>query len=47
MKADKAIKQLKELERLGGVKKMRLAAEGWGSEWQTLVAILMSARTRD
>src|SRR3989344_2983034 len=47
MKADKAIKQLKELERLGGVKTMRLAAEGWGSEWQTLVAILMSARTRD
>ena len=26
---------------------MRLAAEGWGSEWQTLIAIIMSARTRD
>ena len=26
---------------------MRLAAEWWGSEWQTLVAIIMSARTRD
>ncbi len=42
-----AIKQLKELERLGGVKKMRLAAEGWRSEWQTLISISMSARTRD
>lgn len=42
-----AIRQLKELERLGGIKKMRLAAEGWREEWQTLIAILMSARTRD
>jgi endonuclease-3 len=42
-----AIRQLKELERLGGVKKMRLAAEGWKEEWQTLVSILMSVRTRD
>ncbi|MSU55722.1 MAG: endonuclease III [Candidatus Taylorbacteria bacterium] len=42
-----AIRQLKELERLGGVKKMRLAAEGWREEWQTLISILMSARTRD
>ena len=42
-----AVRQLKELERLGGVKKMRLAAEGWREEWQTLIAILMSARTRD
>lgn len=41
------IRQLKELERLGGVKTMRLAAEGWGSEWLALIAILMSARTRD
>lgn len=42
-----AIRQLKELERLGGVKEMRLAAEGWKKEWQTLIAILLSARTRD
>ncbi len=42
-----AIRQLKELERLGGVKKMRLAAEKWREEWQTLVAIMLSARTRD
>ncbi len=44
---EKAIRQLEELERLGSVKKMRLAAEGWREEWQTLIAILMSARTRD
>ena len=42
-----AMKQLKELERLGGMKKMRLAAERWPNEWQTLVAIMLSARTRD
>src|SRR3989344_2353435 len=42
-----AIRQLKELEKLGRVKTMRLAAEGWGNEWKTLLAILMSARTRD
>lgn len=42
-----AIRQLRELERLGGGKKMRLAAEGWREEWQTLISILMSARTRD
>jgi len=43
----KAIKQLKELERLGSVKKMRLAAEGWDAEWKTLISIALSARTRD
>jgi len=43
----KAIRQLNELERLGGVKKMRLAAEDWDAEWKTLISILMSARTRD
>lgn len=42
-----AVRQLEELERLGGGKPMRLAAEGWREEWQTLIAILMSARTRD
>lgn len=47
MDKNTAIKQLKELERLGGVKTMRLAAEEWREEWQTLIAILMSARTLD
>src|SRR3989338_3851494 len=42
-----AVRQLKELERLGRGKPMRLAAEGWKEEWQTLISILMSARTRD
>ena len=40
-----SLKQLKELTRLG--RSMRLAAEKWDEEWQTLVAIIMSARTRD
>lgn len=43
----KALRQLKELGRMGGVKKMRLAAEEWAEEWQTLLGILMSARTLD
>ena len=42
-----ALRQLKELERLGGVKTMRLAANDWKEEWQTLIAIALSARTRD
>ena len=42
-----AIRRLEELRRLGGVKKMRLAAEEWKEEWQTLIAIALSARTRD
>lgn len=47
MEQKTAIKQLKKLERMGGVKGMRLAAEEWPEEWQTLVSIIMSARTRD
>ncbi|KKU59340.1 MAG: Endonuclease III [Parcubacteria group bacterium GW2011_GWA2_47_12] len=41
-----ALKQLEELKKLGG-KPMRLAAEEWDAEWKTLVAIILSARTRD
>jgi endonuclease III len=26
---------------------MRLAADGWGEEWKTLIAIMMSAQSRD
>ena len=40
-----AMRQLKMMQ--SGVREMRLAAEGWREEWMTLVAILMSARTRD
>jgi endonuclease III len=45
MDNEKALKQLRELEKLN--KKPRLAAENWGDEWKTLIAILLSARTRD
>lgn len=40
-----ALKQLKFLKSKG--RDMRLAADGWQNDWQTLVAILLSARTRD
>lgn len=40
-----ALKQLHFLKSKGN--QMRLAAEGWKNDWQTLVAILLSARTRD
>ena len=42
---NKILKQLKELERRSS--KMRLAAESWNKDWQTLVSTIMSARTRD
>ncbi len=45
MDQKRALRQLLEVEKLG--KEMRLAAEQWASEWQTLIAILLSARTRD
>lgn len=39
---------LKQLEKLGkGAKGMRLAAEEWKNDWQTLISIILSARTRD
>ncbi len=41
-----ALNQLRELKNLGS-KDMRLAAEGWDQPWKTLIAITMSARTRD
>lgn len=41
----KALKQLEKLEELS--KEMPLAAEDWMSEWQILIAIILSARTRD
>lgn len=40
-----ALKQMKELERNSA--KMRLAAEKWASDFQTLIAIILSARTID
>lgn len=40
-----AIKELSLLKK--HMKNMRLAAEEWKSPWQTLIAIILSARTRD
>lgn len=40
-----AIKQLKKLSKLGG--EMRLAAEEWENNFQILISIILSARTRD
>ncbi len=40
-----AILQLLALKKMG--KDLRLAADGWSNDWQTLIATLMSARTTD
>ena len=45
MDSKKAVKQLNELKKLGG--SMRLAAEGWESDFQTLIATALSARSLD
>ena len=42
---NKILKQLKELEKRSS--EMRLAAESWNEDWQTLISTIMSARTRD
>lgn len=45
MNREKALRQFREIEKLAG--DLRLAADGWDEEWQTLIATLMSARTTD
>lgn len=45
MDPQKAIKQLRELEKRGKI--MRLAAEVWKNDYQILVSTILSARTRD
>jgi endonuclease-3 len=45
MDSKKAIQQLKILSR--NQKEMRLAAESWNSDFEILISIIMSARTRD
>jgi endonuclease-3 len=45
MEQKKAIKQLMAIRKMG--KDLRLAADGWPLDWQTLIATLMSARTTD
>jgi endonuclease-3 len=44
-----AMRQLRELKKLVSKheEKPRLAAEGWNKDWQTLIAIMLSAQTRD
>ncbi len=44
-RAADAVKELNLLRK--DTKDMRLAAEEWKSPWQTLIAIILSARTRD
>ncbi len=45
MDQKRAIKQLSKLKKLSG--NMRLAGESWKSEFQTLIAIILSARSLD
>lgn len=47
MNRKSVLKQLKELRNLGYNKNMRLAAEEWDKPWKTLIATILSARTRD
>ena len=42
-----ALKQLEFIEKHPSIKKMRLAAESWASDFQTLISIILSARTLD
>jgi len=45
MNSKKVLKQLSALDKKSS--KMRLAAQEWDSDWKTLVAIMMSAQSRD
>ncbi len=48
MDTKRAIRQLKEFEKLGkNPEELRLAAESWKNDFQILVSIILSARTRD
>lgn len=49
MNSKKVVLQLKAIERLVGEfgESSRLAAEGWDENWKTLIAIILSAQTRD
>lgn len=43
-----ALKQLKEIKKLiDKIDKPRLVADGWDSDWKTLISIILSAQTRD
>lgn len=47
MDKERALRQLKAIERMAGIEEKRLAADGWSEDWKTIIAILMSARTTD
>lgn len=49
MERQEAIKQLKELKKIAKKEAsgMRLAAEGWSSDWKLLITTILSARSRD
>lgn len=49
VRTKKAIAQLKKLKKivLENSESPRLAAEGWDANWKTLIAIMLSAQTRD
>jgi endonuclease-3 len=49
MNSKLAVKQLRQIEKIveKNEESPRLAAEGWGDDWQTLIAIMLSAQTRD
>ncbi len=46
MDLKRGLRQLEKLENYE-IKEMRLAAESWKEEWQTLIATIMSAQSRD
>jgi len=45
MDKEKALRQFHAIEKMAS--DLRLAADGWDEDWQTLIATLMSARTTD
>jgi len=45
MNSKRAVRQLMSIKKMA--KRLRLAADGWDSDWKTLIATLMSARTTD
>src|SRR3989338_5139409 len=45
MNTKTALKQLKELSKHGN--DLRLAAESWSEDWQSLISTALSARTKD
>jgi len=46
MNSKKATSQLKKIQKYN-TNPIRLAGEGWDSDWKTLISIMMSAQTRD